>query len=160
MNKFADKGNIIYQKKMIINNKINAYNLQIKINNILIKILNKKVYKIINGICPSIKQKKKGSYFGKRKPSDGKISFNVPVQDVYNLVRGLSYPFPGAFFIKNKKKIIIEKSQITNIKSSSFKPIYLFLRGNLYLKCIDYYLKVIKININNKQTNKVVKYLN
>jgi methionyl-tRNA formyltransferase len=38
-----------------------------------------------------------GSYFGGRKPEDGRIDWSRPAQEVHNLVRGVAPPYPGAF---------------------------------------------------------------
>jgi methionyl-tRNA formyltransferase len=38
-----------------------------------------------------------GSYFGGRKPEDGRIDWSKPAADVYNLHRAVAPPYPGAF---------------------------------------------------------------
>ena len=38
-----------------------------------------------------------GSYFGGRKPEDGRIDWSQPAQQVYNLIRAVAPPYPGAF---------------------------------------------------------------
>lgn len=38
-----------------------------------------------------------GSYFGGRKPADGLIDCRQPAQTIYNLIRAVAPPFPGAF---------------------------------------------------------------
>ncbi|MGB7481023.1 MAG: formyltransferase [Burkholderiaceae bacterium] len=38
-----------------------------------------------------------GSYFGGRKPEDGRIDWNQPAQAIYNLHRAVAPPYPGAF---------------------------------------------------------------
>jgi methionyl-tRNA formyltransferase len=38
-----------------------------------------------------------GSYFGARKPEDGRIDWSQPAAAVYNLVRAVAPPYPGAF---------------------------------------------------------------
>lgn len=35
--------------------------------------------------------------YPKRKPEDGKIDFRCKTRDIYNLIRGVTAPFPGAF---------------------------------------------------------------
>jgi methionyl-tRNA formyltransferase len=40
---------------------------------------------------------KAGSYFGGRKPEDGRIDWQKPAQDIHNLVRAVAPPYPGAF---------------------------------------------------------------
>ncbi len=39
----------------------------------------------------------RGSYFGGRKPEDGRIDWEQPAQAVYNLHRAVAPPYPGAF---------------------------------------------------------------
>jgi methionyl-tRNA formyltransferase len=39
----------------------------------------------------------KASYFGGRKPEDGKINWHQNAQSIHNLVRGVAPPYPGAF---------------------------------------------------------------
>ena len=38
-----------------------------------------------------------GSYFGGRKPEDGRIHWQQTAQQVYNLIRAVAPPYPGAF---------------------------------------------------------------
>ena len=38
-----------------------------------------------------------GSYFGGRKPEDGRIHWNQTAAQVYNLIRAVAPPYPGAF---------------------------------------------------------------
>jgi methionyl-tRNA formyltransferase len=38
-----------------------------------------------------------GSYFGGRKPEDGRIAWTRPAAEIHNLVRGVAPPYPGAF---------------------------------------------------------------
>jgi methionyl-tRNA formyltransferase len=38
-----------------------------------------------------------GSYFGGRKPEDGRIDWSRPAREVHDLVRAVAPPFPGAF---------------------------------------------------------------
>ena len=38
-----------------------------------------------------------GSYFGRRRPEDGRIRWNAPAMEIHNLIRAVAPPFPGAF---------------------------------------------------------------
>jgi len=51
-----------------------------------------------------------GSYFGGRKPEDGRIDWNKSAVEIYNLIRGVTHPYPGAFTFLGGKKIIIWKA--------------------------------------------------
>jgi len=50
---------------------------------------------------------KAGSYFGGRKPADGLIDWTKSAVQVYNLIRGVTHPYPGAFTFLNGRKIVI-----------------------------------------------------
>jgi len=39
----------------------------------------------------------RGSYYGGRKPGDGRIDWNWPSRRIYNLIRAVTDPYPGAF---------------------------------------------------------------
>lgn len=61
----------------------------------------------------------KGSYFGGRKPEDGRIDWSKPAQQVYNLHRAVAPPYPGAFFDHAGKRFVIEKARM--VQASDFK---------------------------------------
>ena len=50
-----------------------------------------------------------GSYFGGRRPEDGRIDWKQPAQAVYNLVRAVAPPYPGAWtFIGDMRMVVAE----------------------------------------------------
>lgn len=53
-----------------------------------------------------------GSYFGGRKPEDGRINWSRPAQEVYNLHRAVAPPYPGAFAEQNSHRFVIEKARL------------------------------------------------
>ncbi|QEM69904.1 formyltransferase [Geobacter sp. FeAm09] len=48
-----------------------------------------------------------GSYFGGRKPADGRIDWQQSAVRIYNLIRGVAHPYPGAFSHLAGEKVII-----------------------------------------------------
>lgn len=46
-------------------------------------------------------------WYSKRTARDGKIDFHLKTREIYNLIRGVSNPFPGAFAYLGKEKITI-----------------------------------------------------
>lgn len=52
------------------------------------------------------------TYTIKRTPEDGKINWNLSSERIYNLIRALSHPYPGAFCEYNGKAFHIRKAQI------------------------------------------------
>ncbi len=50
----------------------------------------------------------KGSYFGGRRPANGRIDWRWPALRIYNLIRAVTEPYPGAFaFLPDGEKILI-----------------------------------------------------
>ena len=47
------------------------------------------------------------TFFPKRSPKDGKIDLSLGVRDTYNLIRGVTKPFPGAFLMCDDIKVTI-----------------------------------------------------
>jgi methionyl-tRNA formyltransferase len=53
-----------------------------------------------------------GSYFGGRKPEDGRIDWQLPAQQVYNLHRAVAPPYPGAFTELEGDTYVIGKARL------------------------------------------------
>jgi methionyl-tRNA formyltransferase len=61
----------------------------------------------------------KGSYFGGRKPEDGRIDWSQPAQAVYNLHRAVAPPYPGAWTFVNGKTFVIGKARLSSFPKSN-----------------------------------------
>ena len=53
----------------------------------------------------------RGSYFGGRKPEDGRIDFEQPAAQVYNLIRAVAPPYPGAFVDIGAQRLVIARAR-------------------------------------------------
>lgn len=53
-----------------------------------------------------------GSYFGGRKPEDGRIDWSLPAQQVYNLHRAVAPPYPGAFTEQAGHVYLLERARM------------------------------------------------
>jgi methionyl-tRNA formyltransferase len=60
----------------------------------------------------------RGSYFGRRRPEDGRIDWSKSAQEIHNLVRAVAPPFPGAFCDRLK----VNRTQLTE-RSASGRPL-------------------------------------
>ena len=49
----------------------------------------------------------KGSYFGGRTPEDGRFDWSWPALKIYNLVRAVTHPYPGAFTAFAGRKLFV-----------------------------------------------------
>lgn len=57
----------------------------------------------------------RGSYFGGRKPEDGRIDWSKPAQQVYNLIRAVAPPYPGAFTDLNGQRFVIARARLAGL---------------------------------------------
>jgi methionyl-tRNA formyltransferase len=58
----------------------------------------------------------KGSYFGGRKPEDGRIDWGQPAQAVYNLHRAVAPPYPGAFTDIGSMTFVLGKARLSRLR--------------------------------------------
>ena len=53
----------------------------------------------------------RGSYFGGRRPDDGRIDWSRPAAEVYNLIRAVAPPYPGAFTDVGGVRLVVAKAR-------------------------------------------------
>ena len=53
-----------------------------------------------------------GSYYGGRKPEDGRIDWSKPAAQVYNLIRAVATPYPGAFTDLDGTRFIVARARL------------------------------------------------
>lgn len=53
-----------------------------------------------------------GSYFGGRKPEDGRLDWSKPAAEVYNLIRAVAPPYPGAFAELHGRRFVVARARL------------------------------------------------
>jgi methionyl-tRNA formyltransferase len=95
-----DAGDIVGQKEVAIAFDDTAKILFAKLCSAARELLDGTLPLIKTGNAKRIPQNlDSGSYFGGRRPEDGKIDWGHPAMKIYNLVRAVTEPYPGAFAI-------------------------------------------------------------
>ena len=61
-----------------------------------------------------------GSYFSGRKPEDGRIDWTKSARDVYNLIRAVAPPYPGAFTEIGGEPVVIARAR--TVSNNEFQP--------------------------------------
>ena len=81
------------------------------------------------------------SWYKKRTPADGKINFAHRTREIYNLIRGVTRPFPGAFAVCRDQHIVIWKAvpfdQILDFSDNSPGQVIDVFDGNLLVRTVD-----------------------
>ena len=93
-----DSGAIIAQKEVTIGILDDAKTVEIKISNLYVELLTEWLPNISGGTVVGIPQDhSQATYTCKRTPMDGLIDWERSSIEIYNLVRGLVYPYPAAY---------------------------------------------------------------
>ncbi len=111
MTEFADRGDIITQKAVPINFEDTAHDVFLKVTEASREVLMSSLPSLEKGTAKRHPQdESKASKFGRRRPEDGEIDWNRSAVEIYNFVRALTHPFPGAFTLWEGKKYFIWKA--------------------------------------------------
>jgi methionyl-tRNA formyltransferase len=98
--------------------------------------------KLLAGDVPVKPQIGEASYYPKRTPADGVISWSSDTNTIHNLVRGVTKPYPGAFTFLNGHKLLIWKAQPFDYKLSyadaaNGEIVECFASGDFIVKTVD-----------------------
>ena len=101
----ADAGDIVAQRPVSIDMEDTALSLFHKLTKAAVQLLKETYPQIRTGTAPRIPQDSRlATIFGGRRPEDGIIMWERSALAIYNLVRAVTHPYPGAFtFYKGKK---------------------------------------------------------
>jgi len=104
-----DAGDIVGQKAVAIDVSDTAKTLNDKLCDAARELLDELLPLMKRGqIRRKTQDLSRGSYYGGRRPEDGRIHWEKSADEIYNLIRGVTEPYPGAFaFLDNDDKIII-----------------------------------------------------
>ena len=128
MNEGVDTGLILQQEEVVVQPDETALTLYNKVNVAHETLIKKLFIDLQNDSVQGREQEEtKATYWEGRKPKDGKLFLTMTIDEVDKLVRATTKPYPGAFIIKEGKKITIWKGVIskTKIENSIFQEIKL-----------------------------------
>ncbi len=107
----ADAGDIVDQEAVPIDFTDTSQDVFWKIRDAARKVMARSWPLLRAGRAPRKPQdESRATKFGRRRPSDGLIDWETPAVDIYNLVRSVTHPFPGAFTRFDGKKLFIWKA--------------------------------------------------
>lgn len=149
LDKYADKGDIISQKKIKIDYEDDAMSLYKKVMDCakeqLIDVLNKIERKELQIIPQSVEQ---GNCWRKRGKEDGKIDWRMSSRSIYNLVRALTKPYVGAHFVyKDTEYKVWKVTEILDKRYENIEPgkvIKSLEDGTVLVKTGDNLIKIIE----------------
>jgi len=108
MEEKADRGDIVAQKAIPITPEDTAGALLARMTAAAGQLFRETYPGLRRGQAARLPQDHAGaSYFGGRTPADGRIDWRQPAMAVYNLMRAVTHPYPGAFTNLAGRKLYI-----------------------------------------------------
>ncbi len=109
----ADAGDIVAQRAVPITDDDTALTLYRKVVPLGASLIRQFHPLIVAGTAPRRPQDlTQGSYFGRRTPDDGRIDWHWPARRIFNLVRAVTHPYPGAFGFIGGRKVFVWAARI------------------------------------------------
>jgi methionyl-tRNA formyltransferase len=148
-----DDGYIIDNRNVNINSFDTCKTLYYKVSIIVKNMYLENIPKILNNQIIGTRQKGIPTFYEKRTPDDGLIDWNKPLEDIYNLIRAVTHPYPGAFTFNGLNKIHIWKAQPfdNNITypNAKYGEIVEIFENEFVVNCMDGLLLVTDHNAKN-----------
>jgi methionyl-tRNA formyltransferase len=92
-----------------------------------------------------------GSYFGRRRPEDGRIDWRLGARAIHDLVRAVAPPFPGAFTEVNGCRLEVLETRMDTqpLSYPNQTPCLYSVAGDWYADCTDgRRLKILQLTVN------------
>ena len=108
MTEKADEGPIVAQLSCKIEEEDTSVDIFHKISALTAEIIRDNLPALEAGEAVLTEQNhEEATYFPRRRPEFGEIHWDKTSREIYNLVRGVTHPFPGAFTLAEGRKLMI-----------------------------------------------------
>ena len=113
MVKRADAGAIVAQQHVAIERSDTGLTLHAKLRTAASDLLRDTLPNMLQGrITETPQDESKATVFGRRTPADGKLIWAKPAEELFNLVRAVTRPYPGAFCAVGEHKLIVWSAEV------------------------------------------------
>ena len=113
MVKRADAGAILAQQKVIIDRSDTGLTLHAKLRDAAANLLRDALPQLAAGkLGETAQDESQATYFGRRTAADGKLEWKKPAEELFNLVRAVTQPYPGAFCAVGEHKLIVWQAEV------------------------------------------------
>ena len=103
-----DAGDLVDQERVAIDFADTAFTLYGKLEEAARRLLDRALPALAAGTAKPVPlDLSQGSYRGGRKPEDGRLDWSWPARRIYDLVRGVTHPYPGAFTTLRGRKLLV-----------------------------------------------------
>jgi methionyl-tRNA formyltransferase len=108
-----DAGALVDQQPVPIGEDDTALEVSQRVAEAAQAVLRRSLPKLIAGTAPARPlDLAQGSYFGRRRPEDGRIDWHAGARAIHDLVRAVAPPFPGAFTRVNGQRLEVWETRV------------------------------------------------
>jgi methionyl-tRNA formyltransferase len=135
-----DAGALVDQQAVPILENDTALDVSLKVATAAEQVLRRSLPQLIAGTAAATPLDiAKGSYFGRRRPQDGRIDWRCGARAVHDLVRAVAPPFPGAFTDVNGCRLAILETRVDPqpLHYAGQAPCLYAADGRWYADCVD-----------------------
>jgi methionyl-tRNA formyltransferase len=147
-----DAGALVDQQPVPILENDTALDVSIKVAEAAAQVLRRSLPALVDGSPKSrTLDLGMGSYFGRRRPEDGRIDWRCSARQVHDLVRAVAPPFPGAFTEVNGCRLAVLETRVDEqpVRYQAHVPCLYAEDGGWYADCVDgRRLKILKLAMN------------
>jgi methionyl-tRNA formyltransferase len=124
MEEKPDRGDIVAQRTVPITDADTALTLFRKLTDAAAVLMRDTYPLLCAGTAPRMLQDHaQASYFGGRRPADGRIDWTQPARTIFNLVRAVTHPYPGAFASWQGRTLYVwEAHPVAEVRSTGAVP--------------------------------------
>jgi methionyl-tRNA formyltransferase len=149
-----DAGALVDQEAVPILENDNALEVSMKVAAAAETVLRRSLPRLIAGTASATAlDLPGGSYFGRRRPEDGRIDWRGGARAVHDLVRAVAPPFPGAFTEVNGCRVGVLETRLDPqpLKYPGESPCLYTSEGTWYADCVDgRRLKILQLTVNDR----------
>jgi methionyl-tRNA formyltransferase len=108
-----DAGALVDQQSVPVLENDTALDVSMKVAEAAQRVLARSLPKLIAGSAAArALDLGQGSYFGRRRPEDGRIDWRAGARTIHDLVRAVAPPFPGAFTEVNGLRLELQETRV------------------------------------------------
>lgn len=108
-----DTGDVVGQRPFPITDEDDAASVRIRLADASVELLEEYLPQLAAGTAPRNPQPKEGATYGpQRKPEHGVIDWDLNPRRLFNWVRGLTRPYPGAFTHLGGRRVDVWKVRV------------------------------------------------
>jgi len=149
-----DAGALVDQQAVAILENDTALDVSLKVAAAAGAVLDRALPRLIEGTAEARPlDLAEGSYFGRRRPEDGRIDWTRGARTIHDLVRAVAPPFPGAFTDLGDHRLAVLETRLDQApaRHPTSAPCLYTEAGTWYADCVDgRRLRILRLECDNR----------